>query len=169
MMELKAGDVLFFNGSVIHGSTPNTSADRFRRSLIFHYVPASTVEISHWYEALSFDGERQDIAVNMDGGPCGHDAGDGPAGPALGLARCVLMDERQQYHECRPGEARAATPSAHRHPSGPCCACLDQSRAGWKRPRDKRRCIAQILTRRLLRSVRGRSQSRKQYRYQKST
>jgi phytanoyl-CoA hydroxylase len=29
MMELKAGDVLFFNGSVIHGSTPNTSADRF--------------------------------------------------------------------------------------------------------------------------------------------
>ena len=46
MMELEAGDVLFFNGSVIHGSTPNTSADRFRRSLIFHYVPASTVEMS---------------------------------------------------------------------------------------------------------------------------
>lgn len=71
MMNLKAGDVLFFNGSVIHGSTPNTSADRFRRSLIFHYVPASTVEMSHYYEALSFDGEKQDIAVNLDGGPCG--------------------------------------------------------------------------------------------------
>ncbi|WP_439599911.1 phytanoyl-CoA dioxygenase family protein [Devosia sp.] len=71
MMELKAGDVLFFNGSVIHGSTPNTSADRFRRSLIFHYVPASTVEMSHYYEALSFDGAKQDIATNMDGGPCG--------------------------------------------------------------------------------------------------
>jgi phytanoyl-CoA hydroxylase len=80
MMELKAGDVLFFNGSVIHGSTPNTSTDRFRRSLIFHYVPASTVEMSHYYEAISFDGDRQDIAVNMDGGPCGtqHDL---PAGP----------------------------------------------------------------------------------------
>lgn len=71
MMELKAGDVLFFNGSVIHGSTPNTSTDRFRRSLIFHYVPASTVEMSHYYEALSFDGAKQDIATNMDGGPCG--------------------------------------------------------------------------------------------------
>lgn len=71
MMELKAGDVLFFNGSVIHGSTPNTSADRFRRSMIFHYVPASTVEMSHYYEALSFDGAKQDIATNMDGGPCG--------------------------------------------------------------------------------------------------
>lgn len=80
MMELKAGDVLFFNGSVIHGSTPNTSTDRFRRSLIFHYVPASTIEISHYYEALSFDGEKQEIAVNMDGGPCGTTQ-DLPAGP----------------------------------------------------------------------------------------
>lgn len=80
MLELKAGDVLFFNGSVIHGSTPNTSADRFRRSLIFHYVPASTVEMSHWYECISFDGERQDIARNLDGGPCGT-AQDLPAGP----------------------------------------------------------------------------------------
>lgn len=80
MMNLKAGDVLFFNGSVIHGSTPNTSADRFRRSLIFHYVPASTVEMSHYYEALSFDGEKQDIAVNLDGGPCGTTQ-ELPAGP----------------------------------------------------------------------------------------
>ena len=71
MMRLKAGDVLFFNGSVIHGSTPNTSADRFRRSLIFHYVPKSTVEMSHYYEALSFDGAKHEIAVNMEGGPCG--------------------------------------------------------------------------------------------------
>lgn len=80
MMELRAGDVLFFNGNVIHGSTPNTSADRFRRSLIFHYVSASTVEMSHYYEALSFDGEKQGIATNMDGGPCGT-MQDLPTGP----------------------------------------------------------------------------------------
>lgn len=80
MMRLKAGDVLFFNGSVIHGSTPNTSSHRFRRSLIFHYIPASTVEMSHWYEALSFDGVKQEIAVNMDGGPCGTTQ-ESPAGP----------------------------------------------------------------------------------------
>ncbi|MBD8063943.1 phytanoyl-CoA dioxygenase family protein [Devosia sp. PTR5] len=78
MMDLKAGDVLFFNGSVIHGSTPNTSTDRFRRSLIFHYVPASTVEMSHWYEAMSFAGARQEIGVNEDGGPCGTLAEVGP-------------------------------------------------------------------------------------------
>ncbi|MFX8852470.1 phytanoyl-CoA dioxygenase family protein, partial [Acinetobacter baumannii] len=29
---MEAGDVLFFNGSLIHGSFPNTSADRFRRA-----------------------------------------------------------------------------------------------------------------------------------------
>ncbi|SEQ05687.1 Ectoine hydroxylase-related dioxygenase, phytanoyl-CoA dioxygenase (PhyH) family [Devosia sp. YR412] len=80
MMQLKAGDVLFFNGSVIHGSTPNTSQDRFRRSLIFHYIPGSTKEISHWYEAMSFDGAAREIAVNMDGGPCGtlQEAAMGP-------------------------------------------------------------------------------------------
>ena len=70
-VRLKGGDVLFFNGSVIHGSTPNTSKDRFRRSLIFHYVPASTKEMSKFYDAYIFDGERQTVAANDDGGPCG--------------------------------------------------------------------------------------------------
>jgi phytanoyl-CoA hydroxylase len=68
---LRAGDVLFFNGSVIHGSTPNTSKDRFRRSFICHYVPQSTKEMSKWYTAYSFDGVKQSIASNEDGGPCG--------------------------------------------------------------------------------------------------
>ena len=70
-VRLKAGDVLFFNGSVIHGSTPNASQDRFRRSLIFHYVPASTQEMSKFYEAYDFAGQRQPVALNEDGGPCG--------------------------------------------------------------------------------------------------
>ncbi len=68
---LKAGDVLFFNGSVIHGSTPNTSKDRFRRSFICHYVPQSTKEMHSSYKAFSFDGVRQEISHNNDGGPCG--------------------------------------------------------------------------------------------------
>ncbi len=79
MQNLKAGDVLFFNGSVIHGSTPNTSKTRFRRSFICHYVPGSTREMSHWYtEPLSFDGRAHRIEHNNDGGPCGT-AQDAPA------------------------------------------------------------------------------------------
>lgn len=79
MTELRAGDVLFFNGSLIHGSTPNTSTDRFRRSLICHYVPEGTTEMSHWYHGAirTFDGSRREIAVTQDGGPCGKEV----AGP----------------------------------------------------------------------------------------
>lgn len=69
---LKAGDVLFFNGSVIHGSYPNTSKDRFRRALICHYVPASSEALSQGYrEPTRFNGERVEIAPVVGGGPCG--------------------------------------------------------------------------------------------------
>lgn len=73
LVKMRAGDVLFFNGSVIHGSYPNTSKSRFRRALICHYVAASTLEVSDFYKAFSFDGTRREIAVNHDGGPCGSD------------------------------------------------------------------------------------------------
>jgi phytanoyl-CoA hydroxylase len=77
-VNLKAGDVMFFNGSVIHGSYPNTSKTRFRRSLIFHYVPLTTQELSHWYEKpLKFDGQVVQIAVATGGGPCGSLNDDG--------------------------------------------------------------------------------------------
>jgi ectoine hydroxylase-related dioxygenase (phytanoyl-CoA dioxygenase family) len=33
---MEPGDVLFFNGQVIHGSLPNRSSTRFRRALIAH-------------------------------------------------------------------------------------------------------------------------------------
>jgi len=70
--DMKAGDVLFFNGSLIHGSTPNTSATRFRRSLIAHYVPRHSQELSPWYRSpLTFDGEVVQIAEAAGGGPCG--------------------------------------------------------------------------------------------------
>jgi ectoine hydroxylase-related dioxygenase (phytanoyl-CoA dioxygenase family) len=35
---MQPGDVLFFNGSLVHGSFPNITTDRFRRSLIGHYI-----------------------------------------------------------------------------------------------------------------------------------
>ena len=70
--DMKAGDVLFFNGSVIHGSTPNTSATRFRRSLIAHYVPRYSQELSIWYKTpMAFDGSVVSIAEAAGGGPCG--------------------------------------------------------------------------------------------------
>ncbi|MGV3614120.1 MAG: phytanoyl-CoA dioxygenase family protein [Fimbriimonas sp.] len=72
-VDLKAGDVLFFNGSIIHGSSPNVSDTRFRRSLIFHYIPKGAEEVANWYgrAMLTFDEERVEVPAATGGGPCG--------------------------------------------------------------------------------------------------
>ena len=76
---LKAGDVLFFNGSVIHGSYENTSKSRFRRSFISHYVPRSSSEVSEWYRPLyTFEGCDVAMGKATGGGPCGGEEAKGP-------------------------------------------------------------------------------------------
>ncbi|MCX4672694.1 phytanoyl-CoA dioxygenase family protein [Streptomyces sp. NBC_01381] len=70
---MRAGDVLFFHGSLVHGSLPNTTEDRFRMSLIFHYVPQTSVEIAQWYLPLvAPDGSDVTVAAATGGGPCGN-------------------------------------------------------------------------------------------------
>jgi ectoine hydroxylase-related dioxygenase (phytanoyl-CoA dioxygenase family) len=69
---MQAGDVLFFNGQLIHGSLPNTSTDRFRRSLIGHYVVGEAEKVYKWYHpALKFDGTEMSLAESQDGSECG--------------------------------------------------------------------------------------------------
>jgi len=66
------GDVLFFNGQVVHGSLPNTTDDRFRRSLIGHYVQAEARQVAHYYHpALRMDGRPVELAESPGGGACG--------------------------------------------------------------------------------------------------
>ncbi|GAB3834055.1 phytanoyl-CoA dioxygenase family protein [Kribbella italica] len=70
--KMAAGDVLFFHGSVVHGSRPNSSTDRFRRSLIFHYVPEASTEIATFYDPLVRPDRRTvSIPAAIGGGPCG--------------------------------------------------------------------------------------------------
>jgi phytanoyl-CoA hydroxylase len=72
-VNLAPGDVLFFGGALLHGSQPNTSADRFRRAFICHYLPASATAISSYYRPLlDFDGNVVERADAPDGGPCGE-------------------------------------------------------------------------------------------------
>ncbi len=72
---MKRGDVLFFNGSVIHGSYRNRSETRFRRTLIGHYIAAETDQVAKYYfPVFRMDGSRLDdgvIAQSEPGGPCG--------------------------------------------------------------------------------------------------
>lgn len=67
------GDVLFFHGHLVHGSHRNVTADRFRRSLIFHYVPTSSVRVANFYDPLiAADGTEVHVDRSPNGGPCGE-------------------------------------------------------------------------------------------------
>jgi phytanoyl-CoA hydroxylase len=69
---MKAGDVLFFNGQLVHGSYPNSSQDRFRRSLIGHYVVGDAKKVSEFYHpALRMDGTPVELEPSERGGACG--------------------------------------------------------------------------------------------------
>lgn len=69
---MEAGDVLFFNGSLIHGSYPNTSSDRFRRALIGHYIAGEAERVGWFYHpVLKMNGETVGFEGSEGGGPCG--------------------------------------------------------------------------------------------------
>lgn len=69
---MQAGDVLFFNGTLVHGSYPNTTKDRFRRSLIGHYISGEAEQVSKFMKPiLRMDGTEVDLEASLPGGPCG--------------------------------------------------------------------------------------------------
>ncbi|CAI6083223.1 phytanoyl-CoA dioxygenase family protein [Cohnella sp. JJ-181] len=71
---MEPGDVLFFNGNLIHGSYRNKTKDRFRRSFICHYANESATHIGEHYQPLyRADGSEVELVVNPDGGPCGFE------------------------------------------------------------------------------------------------
>jgi len=70
---MEPGDVLFFNGQLIHGSYPNTTTDRFRRSLVGHYIEGVATEVA-WIDHPVFrmDGTVVEaFGLSEDGGECG--------------------------------------------------------------------------------------------------
>jgi phytanoyl-CoA hydroxylase len=69
---MEPGDVLFFNGSLVHGSKPNGS-DRFRRALIGHYIEGDARQVARWYHpVLRMDGREVELEAGSGGGPCGE-------------------------------------------------------------------------------------------------
>jgi len=69
---LKRGQTLFFGGRLIHGSGPNKSKTRSRRTFIGHYVDESTEMASKFYHPIvNMEGEVvSHVKVNESGGPC---------------------------------------------------------------------------------------------------
>jgi ectoine hydroxylase-related dioxygenase (phytanoyl-CoA dioxygenase family) len=71
-MVMQPGDMLFFNGQVVHGSLANTSPNRFRRSLIGHYIVGEAEQVARYYHpALRMDGTTIDLGISQGGGACG--------------------------------------------------------------------------------------------------
>lgn len=71
-MIMQPGDVLFFNGQLVHGSLPNITSDRFRRALIGHYIAGDAQEVATYYHpALRMNGTPVELDVAEGGGACG--------------------------------------------------------------------------------------------------
>ena len=92
---MNPGDVLFFQGSVVHGSLPNTTEDRFRRSLIAHYIEGDSEKVSRWYQpTLRMDGSVVEIPASDKGGACGVWVdGDQMAKPVIQLSGYELVEK----------------------------------------------------------------------------
>ena len=71
-IRMQRGQTLFFNGQLIHGSEPNKSLTRSRRTFIGHYVDSMTEQLAKFYHPiLDMEGNTiSDILVDQSGGPC---------------------------------------------------------------------------------------------------
>jgi ectoine hydroxylase-related dioxygenase (phytanoyl-CoA dioxygenase family) len=74
------GSTMFFGGNLIHGSGPNRTADRARRTFIGHYIDSASEEVARFYHpVLNMRGDIVgDVGIPEGGGPCG----DGWSGAA---------------------------------------------------------------------------------------
>jgi len=76
-VEVPRGSTMFFGGQLIHGSGPNRTTDRSRRTFIGHYVDQATTSLSKFYHPVHNAAGRivSDIAEDTGGGPCGDGVG----------------------------------------------------------------------------------------------
>jgi phytanoyl-CoA hydroxylase len=77
-VEVPRGSTMFFGGQLIHGSGPNRTRDRSRRTFVGHYVDEATKSLSRFYHPVHNAAGQvvSDIQEHQGGGPCG----DGPGG-----------------------------------------------------------------------------------------
>jgi ectoine hydroxylase-related dioxygenase (phytanoyl-CoA dioxygenase family) len=94
-VRMEPGDVLFFLGGLVHGSLPNTTHDRFRRSLIAHYIEGDSLKVARWYKpTLRMDGSAVEIDASEKGGACGTWVDNDEAGrPAIEITGYEVVEK----------------------------------------------------------------------------
>jgi ectoine hydroxylase-related dioxygenase (phytanoyl-CoA dioxygenase family) len=72
-LEVERGQTVFFSGNLIHGSGPNRTKDRSRRTFIGHYIDETSEQVSQFYHpVINARGEVvSNVAAPTGGGPCG--------------------------------------------------------------------------------------------------
>ena len=75
---VQRGETMFFGGNLIHGSGPNRTKDRYRRTFIGHYIDEASEHVArHYHPVLNMRGEVvSNVGAYAGGGPCG-DGWDG--------------------------------------------------------------------------------------------
>lgn len=70
---VRRGQTMFFGGHLIHGSGPNRTRDRFRRTFIGHYVDEATETLARFYHPVV--NMNREVVTHVEehagGGPCG--------------------------------------------------------------------------------------------------
>ncbi|WP_128895418.1 phytanoyl-CoA dioxygenase family protein [Longirhabdus pacifica] len=67
-IETEVGDVVIFNGNILHGSTDNDSKTKFRRAIVTHYARESVEKITLNYNYL-MDKNRQKTRRRLNANP----------------------------------------------------------------------------------------------------
>ena len=92
-IEMRAGDVMFFNGQIVHGSYPNTSATRFRRALIGHYIHGESQQVGRWYHpVLRMDGSQVELEQSPGSTQCGVWVDGAEGAPAIAVTGIEKVD-----------------------------------------------------------------------------
>ena len=70
---VKRGETMFFGGNLIHGSGPNRTKNRYRRTFIGHYIDEASEQVAQFYHpVLNMAGEVVSrVSIPVGGGPCG--------------------------------------------------------------------------------------------------
>lgn len=78
-VEVPRGSTMFFGGQLIHGSGPNRTPDRSRRTFIGHYVDEATTSLAKFYHPVhnAAGDVVSTIQEHEGGGPCGDGVGGG--------------------------------------------------------------------------------------------
>jgi phytanoyl-CoA hydroxylase len=88
---MNKGDLMFFHGHLIHGSSPNRTTSRFRPAIIAHYIEGEAREVAEFYHPIfSFTRQNVDLVKTAyGGGTCGILLEDGSVDPTGTIERAL--------------------------------------------------------------------------------